>query len=239
MLRSSRNLNDQLCLIRGFKGFQGPDLPELKLGPDTAFSGLGQPLGSAGHTCRAVKQEGVGRLILVFRNVLAAINTLHLARYGRSNIVVAAVTLQLPITQETILGCSGTMLANGVLRSFTCDIPSIPYLGGHSRVDLQANDKVPISPGQPSSKVGTPPGFYSAVKNTCSVSQSALLSTYFDKLYLSMLTAMNNKSAEVYELNPVPPVGPPIAASKHNVVPSQSRGLKVSKGLDCPSILQF
>jgi hypothetical protein len=62
---------------------------------------------------------------------------------------------------------------------------------------------------------------------------------YFDKLYLSMLTAMNNKSAEVYELNSVPPVGQPIAASKHNVVPSQSRGLKVSKGLDCPSILQF
>jgi hypothetical protein len=50
---------------------------------------------------------------------------------------------------------------------------------------------------------------------------------------------MNDKNAEVYELRPVPPEGQTIAASKDDVVLSQSRGLKVGKSMDYHSILQF
>jgi hypothetical protein len=50
---------------------------------------------------------------------------------------------------------------------------------------------------------------------------------------------MDDKNAEVYELCPVPPAGQPTAASKDNVTPSQSRGLKVGKSLDYDSIPQF
>jgi hypothetical protein len=86
-------------------------------------------------------KAGVGRLILVFQNVLAEINALHLARYGRSIIVAAAITLRFPMTEETMLenhaGQRGLWLS-------TCNIPC---LGGHSRADLQANDTVRISSG--------------------------------------------------------------------------------------------
>jgi hypothetical protein len=83
----------------------------------------------------------MGRLILVFQNVLAEINALHLALYGRSNIVVAAITLQFPMIEETMLENHAGQRG---LRLFTCNIPC---LGGHSRADLRANDTVSISSG--------------------------------------------------------------------------------------------
>jgi hypothetical protein len=56
-------------------------------------------------------------------------------------IVAAAITLQFPMTEETLLekhaGQRGLWL-------FTCNTPC---LGGHSRADLQANDTVSISSG--------------------------------------------------------------------------------------------
>jgi hypothetical protein len=87
-------------------------------------------------------KAGVERLILDFWNVLAEINTLHLAHYGRSTIAGAAITLKFPMTRETT---SENHAGQGEIRLFTCNIPC---LGGHRRADLQANDTVPISSGQ-------------------------------------------------------------------------------------------